>query len=415
MKRIISLLLVFLIAFSFFGCTTNSTNSAEEIAAQNAQILAERRDRAESYMRNMATILWRATEDINYSNNSKCTDPTVPGTKDLIYIKAGRLYRGLPYSHAAGGPNAFLEYAKEPDEKGIYSIDGLTWHPLTGSNATARVGNDCASAVGLSWGQLGNSLAQDSNTKYMTTDYGYLRVGEYTSNSDAHTYTLPVCEENGYDVMAAAYAKLQKADGVVRRNKADNNGHAMMVVDVHVDFTEDGAISGTGSYITVLEQTSTHIEQQKFTYDAELGENVYTTYLIDNKYTFFDLFSMGYLPITCKELIDPSPVVEPSVTDSFTEYTIDNLMEGTLTSTRFIESVTIQICDTSEIVQQCTASPVNRKLYTFDMQVFETDRPEVFRGKLDFDALASGTYQCNVLCRLITGDVFTIRNFEFTT
>ena len=412
MRKIISLLLALLILFSLLGCG-NGNNA--DIEAQNAQILAERRDRAESYMRSMATVLWRATEDITYSNNSKCTDPTLPGTKDLIYIKAGRLYRGIPYSHAAGGPNAFLEYATEPDEKGIHSISNLTWHPLTGSNATARIGNDCASAVGLSWGLLGNSLLQDSNTKYMTTDYGYLRVGEYISNSDAHTYTLPVCEENGYDVMAAAYAKLQKADGVVRRNKADNNGHAMMVVSVHTEYTEDGSISGATSYITVLEQTSGYIEQQKFKYDAELGENVYTTYLIDNKYTFFDLFTLGYLPITCKELIDPSPVVEIGVTDSLTDHSIDNLMEGTLTSTRFIESVAIQIFDTSDnVLQQCSASPINRQLYTFDMQVFETDRPEVFRGNLDFEALASGAYRCKVLCRLITGDEFVVRDFEFT-
>lgn len=412
MKRVISLFLAFLILFSFTGCTKN--NNAE-IEAQNAQILAERRDRAESYMRSMATVLWRATEDITYSNNSKCTDPTLPGTKDLIYIKAGRLYRGLPYSHAAGGPNAFLEYADEPDENGIHSISGLTWHPLTGSNTTARVGNDCASAVGLSWGILGNSLKQDSSTKYMTTDYGYLRVGEYTSNSDAHTYTVPVCEENGYDVMAAAYAQLQKADGVVRRNKADNNGHAMMVVDVHVEYTESGAISGAASYITVLEQTSGHIEQERFKYDAELGENVYTTYLIDNKYTFFDLFSMGYLPITCKELIDPSPVLEPGVTDSLAEHTIDNIMDGSLLSTRFMESVTIQILDASgNALQQCTASPINRQLYFFDLQNFKTERAEVLRGSIDPNTLTAGTYRCKLICRLITGDEFTVRDFEFT-
>ncbi len=410
MKRIVSLFLVFLILFS--GC---AKDRSAEIEAQNAQILAQRRDRAESYMRNMGTLLWRATEDITYSNNSKCNDPTLPGTKDLIYIKAGRLYRGLPYSHAAGGPNAFLEFAGEQDEKDVYSICGLTWHPLTGSSTTARVGNDCASAVGLSWGILGNSLKQDSSTKYMTTDYGYLRVGEYTSNSDAHTYTVPVCEENGYDVMAAAYAQLQKADGVVRRNKADNNGHAMMVVEVHVEYTDSGAISGAASYITVLEQTSGHIEQERFTYDAELGENVYTTYLIDNKYTFFDLFSLGYLPITCKELIDPSPVEDAAVTDTLEAHAIDNLMEGTLMSTRFMESVTIEIHDASDnVVQKCTASPINRQLYTFDMENFKTERPEVLRGNIDTAALVAGTYQAKLICRLITGDEITVRHFSFT-
>ena len=409
MKRIIAFLLSLILIVSLFGCT-----GGEDDAAQNAQILAERRDRAESYMRNMATILWRATKDIVYSNSSSNTDPTTD-MNDLTYIRAGRLYRGMPYSHAAGGPSAFLEYASEPDEKGIYNISGLTWHSMNGTNKTARIGNDCASAVGLSWGTLGNSLKQDSNTKYMTLKYGYLRVGEYVSNEDAHTYTYPVCEENGYEVMAAAYAQLQKADAVVRRNKADNNGHAMMVVSVHVDYMEDGTISGATSYVTVLEQTSGTIEKEACRYDPELGENVYQTYLIDKKYTFFDLYSAGYLPITCKELIDPSPVAEEAVSDSITPTTKEDMFIGALLTTRFIESVTVELCDESgKVLQSCTASPTNRLLYTFDMSVFETDRPEVLRGSIDLSALAAGSYQCKVTCRLITGTELTARDFSFT-
>ena len=409
MKKLISLCLVLLLLFTFFGCAGNGGNSQ-----QDAQILAERRDIAESYMRKMATVLWRATEDISYSNNSQSVDPTTEA-KDIIRIRAGRLYRGLPYSHAAGGPNAFLEYADAPDEKGIYSISGLTWHSLNGSNATARLGNDCASAVGLAWGQLGNSLTQDSNTKYMTTQNGYLRVGEYTSNDDAHTYTLPVCEQNGYDVMAAAYAQLQKADAVVRRNKADNNGHAMLVVDVHVERTENDAINGATSYITVLEQTSGAIENEICHYDETLGENVYQTYLIDKKYTFFDLFSAGYLPITCKELIDPSPVAEEAVSDSLSDFGIDTMFNGVLTATRFMEAVSVVICnDQGETLQSCTASPTNRQLYTFDLQTFVTDRPEVLRGAIDLESLPTGAYQCKVICHLITGTDLTTREFTFS-
>jgi len=409
MKRTLALLLAFLLIFTLVGCSDKADQSQ-----QDARILADRRDIAESYMRKMATVLWRASEDITYSNNSSSVDPTNE-VDDLTFIRAGRLYRGLPYSHAAGGPNAFLEYAGEPDENGIYTISGLTWHSLNGTNKTARIGNDCASAVGLSWGQLGDSLVQDSNTKYMTVKYGYLRVGEYESNDDAHTYTYPVCEENGFEVMATAYAQLQKADAVVRRNKADNNGHAMMVVSVHVDYTDDGAISGASSYITVLEQTSGTIENELTYYDADLGETVYKTYIIDKKYTFFDLYSAGYLPITCKELIDPSPVAEESVSDSIAEPGIDNIFEGVLTSTRFMESVTVMICgDDGSIIQVSTASPTNRQLYTFDLQTFINDRPEVLRGHIDTETLAAGNYRCRVISRLITGTEITVRDFSFS-
>lgn len=409
MKRILALLLVLALVFSFIGCNKESNTDA-----QDAKILSDRRDIVESYMRKMATVLWRATEDITYSNSSKSEDPTVE-VIDPTYIRAGRLYRGLPYSHAAGGPNAFLEYAGLPDENGIYEISGLTCHSLNGSNATARIGNDCASAVGLSWGQLGNSLVQDSNTKYMTIKYGYLRVGEYKSNEDAHTYTLPICEANGYDVMAEAYAKLQKADAVVMRNKADNNGHARLIVSVYVDRNEEGIINGATSYVTVIEQTSGTIENELCEYDAQFGENVYKTYLIDKKYTFFDLFSAGYLPVTCKELIDPSPVAPEAVSDSLTAHSEETIFEGTLTSTRFMESISVVICDENgNSLQRCTASPTNRKLYTFDLQTFVTDRPEVLRGRIDLDALSAGNYRCMVICRLITGTEITVRNFNFS-
>lgn len=364
-------------------------------------------------MRQMATVLWRAQEDITYSNNSQSTNPATDNPpRDLIYIKAGRLYRGLPYSHATGDAASFLEYAGEPDDNGIYPISGLSWESLNGSNTTARISNDCAAAVGISWGTVGNSLVKNCTTKYMTEKYGYLRVGEYESPSDEYTWSVPVVEQNGFEVMCAAYSQLQKADAVVRRNKADNNGHAMMIVTVNIVKTDNGAIDGTRSYVTVLEQTSGHIEQQQAKFDSELGENVYTTYLIDKKYTFTALYSEGYMPITCKELIDPSPVEEVKVTDSATES--KDIFEGALTATRFISAVTVTITDSEgNILQQCAGSPVSRDAYTFDMQTFVDDRPEVLRGKLDLAALEAGTYHCTVNCRLVTGDNFTMRDFDF--
>jgi len=189
----------------------------------------------------------------------------------------------------------------------------------------------------------------------------------------------------------------------------------MMVVSVHVDYTDDGAISGASSYITVLEQTSGTIENELTYYDADLGETVYKTYIIDKKYTFFDLYSAGYLPITCKELIDPSPVAEESVSDSIAEPGIDNIFEGVLTSTRFMESVTVMICgDDGSIIQVSTASPTNRQLYTFDLQTFINDRPEVLRGHIDTETLAAGNYRCRVISRLITGTEITVRDFSFS-
>ncbi len=410
-KRLLCVLLALLMVLSFAGCGGNNNDNSN----QDQEILAQRRDQAESYMRHMATLLWRAEEDITYSNSTKSVDPSVE-TKDIVQIKAGRLYRGLPYSHAAGDANSFLEYAGEPNDQGIYTISGLTWQPLNGGNTVARVGNDCAAAVNAAWGSLGNSLVKCSTTRLMTEKYGYLRVGEYMCDLNEHGYSFPVCEANGTDVMFKAYAQLQKADAVVRRNEANNNGHSMMIVTVNVERNTDNSINGTRSYVTVLEQTSGKIEQQHCTYDKTLGEDVYTTYLIDKKYSFIDLYGQGYMPITCKELVDPSPIEDATVTDSITEPNLQNLFEGTLTTTRFLSAVTITITDSEgKEVQKCASSPTNRDgCYAFEMKTFVEDRPEVLRGALNTEELAAGTYHCKVECRLVSGDILTAREFDFT-
>lgn len=98
-----------------------------------------------------------------------------------IHIKAGRLYQEPPYSHAGGDAAAFLEYAGEPDKNGIYTVSGLTWHPLNGGRSNARVGNVCASAVGLCWGLLGNSLSVHTNNGAIDGVSNYVTVLEQTS------------------------------------------------------------------------------------------------------------------------------------------------------------------------------------------------------------------------------------------
>lgn len=418
MKRFLCAILAVLLLMGFAACgqtapqgetTTSPTQASEEI-------LNARRDQAESYMRQMANVLWRASEDITYSNGPKSVDPMVDSLNNLTIIKAGRLYRGIPYTHAGSDASALLEYAGEPDEKGIYTISGLPWQALNGDYTNARIGNDCSSAVGLSWGILGNSLKRISKTKNLTENYGYLPVGEYKTDPEAHPYTVDVAVINGMNIMCKAYSKLQKADAVVNRNATDTNGHTMMIVTNEVVYGNNGDIDPIRSYVTVLEQTSGRIEKQQYKYDETLGEDVYAVYIIDKKYTYNDLFTSGYLPITCKELIDPSPVAEPGVSDTESQHSLENLLKGKLTATRFISAVAVTISDsTGTVVQQCSASPVSRyEPYTFDMECFSTERPEVLRGSLDLEALSAGEYTCKVTCRLVTGDEFTVREFTFT-
>ena len=94
MKRLFAMLLCLVMVLSLlpsmaFAETedTAQTMTEEEAAA----ILKERRDTVYNNMLSMANILWRASEDVTYYfSTSKVT------------IVKGRLYRGMPYTHARG-------------------------------------------------------------------------------------------------------------------------------------------------------------------------------------------------------------------------------------------------------------------------------------------------------------------------
>jgi len=282
---------------------------------------------------------------------------------------------------------------------------------MSGGGKTARLGNDCSSAVILSWSQFGASVTP-ANTQYMCPANGFLRVGEYKSK-DGINLTVADCMANGPAVMYEAYAKLQKADAVVRRG--ESAGHAMMIVSVDVQRNESGAVDGTKSKVTVLEQTRTHLRDEEFYYDEKYGENVYITYGVDVEYTFQELYGSGYLPITCKELIDPAPVGGDSPVPSGMKETIEGLWEGTIQNTWFMESVTVTVTDAAgKTVQQATAYATRGKNRAFEMSKFLSDPPGSVQGKLAPEELAPGSYHCKVESRLTTGERFDVWSFDFT-
>lgn len=376
-------------------------------------ILQERRDIVEAYMRQQTTILWRSEEDVLYTLASN----TVPEESDenkQIQLVAGRLYRGMPYSYGSGTMRSLADFAQgEPDSNGIYTLSGLTWEALSGGGGAPKIGNDCSCSVVLAWSQIGASVTAKS-TQLMCRDYGFLPVGDYEIIPSTNEPTSAVIALNGAEKMYAAYTQLQKGDALVRR--ATGGGHAAMVVDVEVVYQDSGAIDPLRSYVTILEQTSTNAKNSTASYNHEVtGEPVYEICNTDRVWTFNTLLKKAYLPITCKELIDPSPLPEKTITDSQTELNKDTLLTGTLSSKWFIDAVTVTIADGSgNTVQEAMAFPTRGSNHDFDLQKFVTDHPNAIRGSIDPAALASGNYHCTVVCRLTTGEEFTVRDFDFT-
>ena len=379
----------------------------------DAAVIQQRRDLAEAYMRQQTSLLWKATEDITYCFSRTSDDPSQVSSSSIINIKAGRIYRGLPYAYSYTTMSSFLEYAGEQDANGVYPISGISYKTMSGLSTQTRMGNDCSSAVVTAWSQFGASI-YGTTSAGLVPQYGAVPVGNYIPlESYGETGTAVVIENNGATVMYESYALLQKADALVRYKSANN--HAMMVVSVNVVRNSDGSINPTSSYAIVLEQTSSNVRNEKTYTDPTLG-TVYIIGGVDKKYTFKYLLDNTYIPLTCMELLDAAPVDVPAVADTVTEPTLDNLFEGTITSNRFVGSVIITIADEDgNPVQKAAQNACRSYPREFRMAEFLTGKPKQWsRGEIDVDALADGKYRCTVVCRLSTEQVFTVRDFEFT-
>ncbi len=375
------------------------------------EILEERRKTAYEYMLKSTTLLWRPTEEIFYTTQSNVT-PSEAKESVQFTLYPDRIYHGVPYSYAGGTSEAFLDYAIEQDENGVYLIDGLTWENISGGSGIGRIGNDCSSALLQSWGQLGETF-DATTTGYLTEKYGCLPVGDYKSAYDKYEDTGDIVKENGEQIIFRAYSLLKLADGVVKR--AGGSGHCRMITEVNTVYLPDGTIDGENSTMTMIEQTVGSFKKEKTYFDEKLGVDVYNVG-IEQTFSFAAMAKAKYIPITCKALRDPAPIGEAVITDSESEFDKDTLLKGTLTCNWMMDCVTMEITDADgKEVQKATAyaSRKTGQYMRFDMQEFITVNPVLVRGEIDLSKLESGSYGCSLSVRLITGEVVTVREFDF--
>lgn len=383
--------------------------------------LEGRRDIVEAEMRKMMSVLWTPTKDIKYSlvNSSKGVEEDAKTQPDqIITLYAGRIYQGIPYTHGGGSGYSFLDQSVSVDSKGVYTLDltsaDLNGFASQGKNTCSRLGNDCADAIFWAWSKVSNSI-NFAGSGRMTEAYGCVKVGDYEQPYDDLRIldnTKGICQDNGSDKMFDCYAQLQKGDA------ATNSGHGVMIVSNHVVRNDNGVIDGKESYVVILEQTSTCEKEEKSYYNQQLGKTVYLCEELDKKWTYENLFDKGYLPVTCKELIDESPLATLKVTDSLNNVTVSNMFTGTVKANFRISSVTVTITDNSgNVVQKatCYTRQTNNEGDKFDLSRF-TDSVEklVMKGQVDLDKLASGSYKCVFSCLAGNGETFTFRSFTFS-
>lgn len=428
MKKLIVISLI--TALLLCGCAANPNFTPEYPTisptepSDPEQVLAYRRDVVEAAMREQSAILWTPAETFTYSrrNNSQgVAVDTVETPDDVFTFHKGRIYQGIPYTHGSGSYYSWLSFATKQDKNGVYTMTGLTDQHMTGKssnrvNLCARIGNDCADQLFWAWGRISNSISFQG-TNSMTEFYGVQKVGDYEYTGTAFSgdnNTKDIVARNGDQRMFAAYALLQKGDGMVLVNR-QGAGHAVMVVTTEVVYAEDGTIDGEKSFVTVLEQTSGCERDQESYFNEEIGKEVYPCEIMDKAWSYNELIKKAYLPVTCRELVDPAPRPKPKITDYTDTPSLDNLFGGVVEANYRISSITVTITQNGKTVQQATCYGHQEEMYKFNLYRFTNAVEQtVMQGVIDKDTLEPGSYHCSVTARLSTGDDLEFRSFEFS-
>ena len=391
---------IMLLSITSFGCS--KTLSEKDKALSN-----ERRETVVNYMRRQTDLLWRAGETFTYTVNHS-------GKDNDVNIREGELYLGLPYTYAGGTADAFLEYSTMGEDD-IPVLNGLSSGVLNGGMANSRVGNDCSSAVYLAWSQVSTSIKPAKDTasmKYMNKNNGFLPLGNYVYDDNNDMNTNQMCSESGAEVIYESYALLQKGDVVMRRSSS--SGHALMVADIEVVRDEEGKIDAFASKVVLLEQTFDNLKSDISYFDEELNEKVNIICGVDVSYTFMMLYNDRYVPITCKELIEPTKEVKIKTTDSVKKPSLDNLFTGTISCNYFMDSIYVKIYDVSgNLVQQLVGRMPRFSQYSYDLSRFVNDEKTGFLGEINIADLPSNTYNVKMDVKLTTGKIITVRDFTF--
>lgn len=468
------------------------SKSQEELAialkgleATKAKTLVERRNYAEAYMRAMLTVEWKLEErpetQLSTSGGKtfylhdyedeeawlKAAGETHLASDNYTYkvgsytfpLKAGRTYRGLPYSNGDSGLETFY-LLKKSTEDGVNVMDTrFDVVYLYGGHAIARIGNTGETALIYAWNTVSSTSRAQAVSQMVPTNGFYfvegVKIPELSEEERNAAASKPIIDDgvtvgagvadklditydrslsgdtdeivalNGEQGMYAAYANAKKADGLIR---SDGTTSAKMIVSVNVVKNEDDTINGTESTVTVLAQTHELCSKQ------EVDENgVYLIGEVDRVMTFRELFENNYVPMTVAELRDGSASIDGAMVRDAYEYasrrTGAYMYSGVINGSRRILWVNTVLVDnkTGKVVYDNVAlaergdvkipASTETGRYTFDLGKLDDSHEKIVSLGDDVvanSALAAGEYHYTVTARLITGEDVVVRDYVFT-
>ena len=262
------------------------------------------RDRVVEEMIAMATIEWHLHEGLNHT--CTCTASSCNG----VYNNS-TTYVGIPYNHK-GGSLSRMKYVLDEDgyiKDWLYDLPDYDGFDL-------YMGNDCSTSLIHAWWTVSNSV-DFSRCQYMIphrVDYPNVATGEETSGTipigdynidftlNSKYWTNDYLNNNTEQEIYEAYGALRKGDAYVYINEL--GGHTRMATaDAVVVRRQNGDIDPDLSYVLSTEQGATS--------RTETPEGVtHSSWRVNFKYTFANLYFDWAVPVSCEELLTGE--MEPS-------------------------------------------------------------------------------------------------------
>lgn len=368
--------------------------------------IQEKREKVVQYMYDMANIEWHVREHMIH--NCTCQLSICHGTWSSEYT-----YYGPPYNHKAGGYSRF-----------VYSLgeDGCLEDFVTTAGEydgyDMYIGTDCSGATFLAFRTVSTEVSfYQTKDEMPVYGKGTYAVGDYVWDLDldltANAFdTKKYTDYNGDVVMYDSYAQLRMGDAVIYRH--ETGGHSRVCSsDAVVVRDETGKINGQYSYVLMHEQGVETRDEDNLTY---------TTWKVDEKYTFENLYSRYYLPITIKEFITGEfQEVECTLEGGLNDSRL-GLTTGTIHSNYALDYVTVQIADDAGnvVFKQIMFPGVSRAVidggyYTqcrmghkeFDLANFGSALQKINLEK-------GADYHATITATLMPGDSVVVNDFTFT-
>lgn len=290
-----------------------------------------KRQQVVDYMYDMATIRWKVREDMVHS--CVCSLGVCHGSFLSDYTNFGP-----PYNHKA---SSLLRMKYCIDEEGYLKEFVQNAGALDAYDA--YIGSDCSSAVQQALLTVGAEVHfSQTQSEIPSFHRGTYPVGGYEVElgldlEGAGQITKNYTDYNGEEVMMECYAQVRKGDAVVRW--FEGYGHTRLcATDAVTVRDENGKIDPNYSYIIMHEQGLSIFDEETKTS---------TSWTVNRKYTFGNLFGEYYLPVTIKEFLtgefeETNTKLEGGISDSRL-----GLTTGTITSNYAIDNVHMLITDDS--------------------------------------------------------------------